>query len=100
MSVDPFAHERFLPHVGSTFRIEVAGGTVELLLAQVGELRSSSRAESFALEFSGRADQPLAQGEHLLEHDALGEIVLFIVPVAGDHEHRGYEAVINRLREP
>ena len=45
-----------------------------------------------------RADRLLQQGMYQLQHDQLGALELFLVPVGRDHEGLYYEAVFNRLR--
>lgn len=53
--------------------------------------------ERFSLLFSGPANELLGQDTHVLEHAALGEQVMFIVPVgAAEGTARHYEAIFNR----
>jgi hypothetical protein len=88
----------FAPHVGSLFRVLVGDGAVELTLADVSEVRSSPRAESFSLEFHGPAAAALPQAEYRIEHPVIGEFSLFIVPVGQERDVLQYEAIFNRSR--
>jgi hypothetical protein len=47
----------------------------------------------FSLVFRGPLEPLLPQGIHRLEHDALGELDLFLVPIGPDEAGTRYEAV-------
>jgi hypothetical protein len=90
----------FLPHVASPFWIEGEGGaSVELRLLEAADLGSTGRQEQFHLIFAGPAVPVLPQGTYRLMHAALGELVLFLVPIARTPEGFQYQAVFNRLRQ-
>jgi hypothetical protein len=59
---------------------------------------AASHQERFSLVFRGPRDRRLQQGMYQLQHDQLGALELFLVPVGRDHEGLYYEAVFNRLR--
>lgn len=93
--------ETFQPHVGSTFRVMRDGDAVAgIELARIDDAGSDGRVVGYALLFNGPLDRPLSQGMFLLAHDVLGELVLFLVPVARADRAFGYEAVITRLAVP
>ena len=87
-------------HLGDTFRVAAESGeTLDLVLveaAAIGSERSySQREEPFAVEFRGPSDPILPQGILKLEHEDLGTMELFLVPVGPDDEGLRYEAVFN-----
>ena len=91
-------HEEFAKHLNSKFRIRIdEAQTVESELIEVSELLLSPKQERFSLVFRTSNDFFLGQGERPLEHDVMGEISLFLVPVGRDEDGTCYEAVFNRL---
>lgn len=83
----------FEPHVGTSFRIE---GVPPLTLAAIhpGGPAPAELRPPFALEFTAEHDGYLPQAIYRLEHDALGALDLFLVPMglAGNGLMR-YESV-------
>ena len=75
---------------------------VELELAEVKGWRSlpveQGGMERFSLYFSGPPDVQLPQGSYRLEHERLGALEIFLVPVASTAEAMRYEAVFNFYR--
>jgi hypothetical protein len=67
----------------------------QIRLVQVVQLASPlpGRRAPFSLRFRGPAGPALAQGIHHLVHADLGELEIFIVPIAADQQSRTYEAV-------
>ena len=51
--------------------------------------------KAFSLFFRGPADAPLPQATYALEHDELGKLEIFIVPVGRDEQGTDYEAAFN-----
>ena len=79
-------HSDFEPCLNQPFRL---GDEVELRLVQV-ELRGhAAQRQAFSLIFEGGPDPPLAQAVHHLEHETLGALELFLVPLGPAR----YEAV-------
>lgn len=98
----------FEGYMGETFHVRSEEGRVALKLARVMETptrhrddpRGTTRTEGFCVYFEGSADAGLAQGIHTLTHDGMGEVELFMTPVASPKpEICRYEVVINRLIE-
>ena len=97
----------FGPHIGSAFRVvehEARDGDatlaeVTLTLAEVRDLGSqpnAPRGDPFTLEFLGPRAPILAQQIHRLEHQQLGTLDIFLVPIAEDVSGGiRYEAVFN-----
>ena len=73
---------------------------LDLERVELREGRSSLRQEQFALTFYGPLALPLPQQMYDLQHAALGEFALFLVPVGKDTQGYYYEAVFNRLLPP
>jgi hypothetical protein len=104
---DQLTADRFQPHTGSHFSVN---GVPPLLLAEVRRLtipaatpeagpETGSAVASqvaFALEFTADHDGYLPQGTYLLQHDALGALALFLVPLGpGPGSLMRYEAIFN-----
>ena len=84
--------DTFAPRLGDRFAVEAdGGGRVELDLVEVEELGAASdgRRAPFSLVFAGAGAPTLPQRIYRLEHDELGSIDLFLVPIAADR----YQAV-------
>jgi Domain of unknown function (DUF6916) len=81
---------------GSDFR--VAGSAPDppaLSLARVVRLAEPppGHRQPFSLRFRGPAVPVLEQGIHRLVHAEMGELEIFLVPIAADQDSRTYEAV-------
>lgn len=91
-------HEEFAKHLNSKFQIRIdESQIVESELVEVSELLLSPRQERFSIIFRTSNDVFLEQGLRPLEHDAMGQFELFLVPVGRDQVGTYYEAVFNRL---
>jgi hypothetical protein len=58
----------------------------------------AGQAERFSAFFRGSLDQFLPQNTYRMEHERLGSVEIFIVPVRKDSDGFYYEAVFNRLK--
>jgi Domain of unknown function (DUF6916) len=79
----PLLHDRFriAPDEGSAFEVE---------LVEVTEIpRDPGGRAPFSLVFQGGPNPPLSQRIYRVEHEKLGEVDIFLVPLAVDR----YEAV-------
>jgi hypothetical protein len=76
-----------------------AGQNFPLELAQVNEVNYSPRLENFSLIFLGPLAPVLPQCIYQLNHDSLGSLEIFLVPVGPEGQNMQYEAVFNRLRD-
>ena len=97
---DAFSPDTFEPHVGSEFSIKRGPGPLVLLqLDKVDrhEPRShGDRRDPFALLFVGPGGQPLPQAIYPMDHDMLGRLDIFVVPIGPLPDGRQqYEAVFN-----
>ena len=106
---ETLSEETFAGHEGSTFTVVGTGipgamdqtfGPVDLELTDVKDL-SSEAVEAFSILFRGPREQEFGQGNYRLEHEALGEVNLFLVPVL-DPQPRDdricYQSIISRLK--
>ena len=88
--------ESFLPRLNQSFRLTSVEPPLELRLVEV-EARwgKGPTREPFSLVFVGPADPVLPQRIYRLEHDELGALELFLVPVGRDAAGTRYEAAFN-----
>jgi hypothetical protein len=84
----------FAPHIGTTFTI---AGEVEATLENVQEREADPSAprQPFNLLFRGPREPLLPQQTYRVEHDRLGTLEIFLVPVGSSDAGTLYEAVFN-----
>lgn len=87
-----YVNTEFLMHYGDS-------QSAELDLISVTDVGSSARQIQFSLVFLGPNEAPLAQGIYRIEHDELGALDLFLVPIGRDKRGVHYEAIFNRILE-
>lgn len=94
-------HAQFAASLNQAFEIKLdSGKSLNLVLAEVSELRESARQERFSLIFKGLGDALLEQHLYSLQHQTLGAFEIFLVPVGSAPDGFLYQAVFNRLRVP
>lgn len=96
--LDQLTIETFEPLVGTSFWAGLPpGGKVELRLVRVGKVMESVAAQlprhPFSLFFIGPGSYKLEQSIYHLTHDTMGELDIFLVPVAQHGNTYEYEAV-------
>src|SRR5882762_3981048 len=78
----------FSQHVGTKFHRNVDQREIELELTEVKGYTSlaieQGGMERFSIFFAGPGDPFLPQKVYSLEHERMGEVEIFLVPVAGD----------------
>ncbi len=90
----------FSEHLHTTFTIRVPGGApLPLELIEVTEKNESPRVEQFFLVFRGPLTPHFQQGTFTFEHEKLGTLELFAVPLGPDAAGMTYQVVFNRLRK-
>lgn len=103
MDLTTVTHQTFLDVLNQVFTLSavessaVAEASASLELTAV-ELLSQSLSESsqpFVLVFRGSDSAILPQSIYRLQHDQLGAIELFLVPVAASADGPVYEAIFN-----
>jgi len=96
--LESLTQERFRPHVGTPFRVEYApAASATLTLVEVAVLggggAAAARRQPFSLLFRGPRTPVLPQRIYRLEHEGMGALELFIVPLGPDGDGLGYEAI-------
>ena len=101
---DPLTRDTLAQHLDDTFTIHVDDSTdLSVTLIEVASLPDRSpatgpaerRKAPFSLVFRGPMDPLLPQRIYRFEHESLGELEIFIVPIGPDSEGMRYEAVFN-----
>jgi hypothetical protein len=89
----------FAPHSGSRYLLRLAGAAEPMVLelVEINSARSGPRGNGrpFSLIFRGPRNALLPQAIYRLEHDAMGALDLFLVPIGPDPQGLCYEAVFN-----
>jgi hypothetical protein len=80
--------DAFREQLETVFRVDNPAGAVPLRLTEVDVAPESGGMLQFSLFFHGPADRFLPQGTYALDHDAMGTLALFIVPVVGSNRER------------
>ena len=97
----PLTEKEFSKHLHTKFRVK-GEQPMELELTEVkaymGHSNEHSDMERFSVFFHGPRDPYLQQSTYALEHDAMGVVDLFLVPIAKDEKGLRYEAVFNYFK--
>jgi hypothetical protein len=95
--------EVFAKHVNTKFYIPLEERRVELELVRViGDKSSMDKIEGverFSLFFQGPGEFCLPQRIYRMEHEALGALDIFIVPIGIEGNRYQYEAVFSYVTE-
>lgn len=76
------------------------GAQAQLDLVEVNNAQATPGHEVFSLLFRGDAGRIHPQRTYALEHEAIGEFDLFLVPVSRSEQGTIYEAIFNRSSDP
>jgi hypothetical protein len=98
--LDALEHADFAAHLGTTFRLRLADGAALALVLQEASLHPHlppprGRHRGFSLVFRSSAPGHLPQGIYRLDHEAMGAMELFLVPIGPRGGGMCYEAVFN-----
>jgi len=74
------------------------GNKFEISLVSVDEIVSNEFQENFSLLFRAGTDAGAQQGTYYLEHQDLGAMDLFLVPIKQDETGLYLEAVFNLIK--
>ncbi len=89
----------FAAHSGSRYLLRLAGAAepipLELVEVTGGGPGPRRGGRPFSLVFRGPRSPSLPQAQYQLEHAAMGELDIFLVPIALDAQGLCYEAVFN-----
>ena len=89
--------EEFLKHLNTKFSVFFDGlQATEVELTEVSALRSKPRYEAFSLVFHAPKTIPPLQMLYRIDHDALGSMELFLVPIEETADSFAFEALFNR----
>lgn len=101
MDLRELDHADFAARLGETFRVDFGDdGVVELELTEAEKAAGEGRPDNaFSIVFRGPPDRFLAQGIYDLEHEALGTLPIFLVPIQETEKGFLYEAVFTRLEK-
>ena len=89
----------FAGQVDSQFRASLDEGPVfEMSLVKLTEIVCNDVQENFSLLFRSHSDTPPEQGIYRMEHESLGSMDIFLVPVKKDETGLYFEAVFNNLK--
>jgi len=101
MQLEELTESMVRSHLNTKFSIPFAERNVELELVEVvgaeNGLPEIEGVERFSIYFVGPGDFYLPQSTYRMEHDQLGQLEMFIVPVGKEQRGYRYEAVFNRL---
>ena len=95
---DPYSHTAFAQQLDTVFQLPTVGGPLPLELIEVSALRTNGPFDTFSIVLRGPAGQYIPQANYRFEHDALGDIDLFIVPIRQDPHGLYYEAAFSTTR--
>jgi hypothetical protein len=86
----------FAEQVNSKFQMRIDETTAfEVELVEAKKHGTTESPYQFSLNFAAPLTAPASQGLYRLEHEKMGELQLFLVPVAKDNQWLYYEAVFN-----
>ena len=81
------------------FGVQLPEGRAEFMLAEI-EVQDAPRGqERFSLILKGSESRFLPQGTYMLEHEQLGELPLFMVPIGKEQDTILYQIVFHRFVE-
>jgi hypothetical protein len=87
----------FAPHFGSRYRLHLAGAAepldLELVEITAGRQAPRQNRRAFSLVFRGPHRPWLPQAVYRLEHESMGALDLFLVPIGPDPQGALYQAV-------
>ena len=93
-----YSYDAFAAQLNTIFRLQVGGEPMPLELVEVSPLRQNACYESYSLELRGPANRFIPQASYRFEHEAIGPLFMFIVPIRQDQHGLYYEASFNCLR--
>src|SRR2546429_8049401 len=94
--------KEFSQHLNSRFKLTLQDQNLELELIEVKaylpQANEQSGMERFSIYFHGPVKIRLPQSVYRLEHEQMGELEIFLVPVSQKEKGFRYEAVFNYFR--
>ena len=94
---DLFA-DSFEAHIGTIFHLRGQDGPGRDFTLLEVQIRPDTDGKCFSLLFSDPGADVVPQGTYFFDHDALGELALFVVPIGpGADGVFLYESVFNKI---
>jgi len=92
----------FAQHLNTKFRSQLnENRSIDFELVEVEPRFSPDGYECFSLQFRAPADAPIAQASYAVNHEKMGSLTIFLVPIGQDSDGITFEAVFNReISEP
>ena len=89
--------QHFSAHVNETFNAQLDDSEVPFVLVEARSVQGSPGAmrEPFSLLFRNGSSFLFPQQTYVMRHPGLGEVGIFLVPVAREREGFLYQAVFN-----
>ena len=90
--------EHFAPCVNDTFLAALNDGEVEFVLVEARALDNpmpNAPRQPFSLLFRNSAALLFPQQTYQMTHPALGQVAIFVVPIAREREGFLYQAIFN-----
>ena len=92
--------EAFSENLNTKFRLPLGSDkAADLELIEVTESVASPGQEQFSIIFRGPLEYFFPQSIYHIEHEKLGDLDIFIVPIAKDQDSFRYEAVFNYVEQ-
>jgi hypothetical protein len=97
MSLQDLTPVSFEALLNNRFQLHVDGSTLDLELFEVARLEEHDgpRKQPFSVFFRGPRNVVLPQAIYRVEHERLGALDIFLVPIGPDGQGMRYEAVFN-----
>jgi hypothetical protein len=101
VNLQDLTDENTRQYTGDTFHLPFDNGvTIDLMLEEVvvimeKHLNPRMKRDAFAWHFVGPSTPMLRQNTYVMQHDALGVLQVFIVPIGAPEEGVRYEALFN-----
>jgi len=95
MSGQDFSRDAFADPVGSTFVVEAEDCPVYFVLDRIEDGPRLPGLEQYALYFRGPGDLLLEQQAFRLDHDVMGTMEIFVVPIGRVGGWIEYQACFN-----
>jgi hypothetical protein len=97
---ESLTQEIFKENLNSSFKLPLSEEqSLALELIECNDLGSSETQEQYSLILRGDDKHYLPQMTYDLQHEKLGTVSLFLVPIRKDANGFCYEAIINRFRK-
>ncbi len=98
--LDKLTQEDFAKHLNQCFRLRSEAGDLQLELIEATAIRTNGeppdgKRAPFSVVFRGPKEVPLAQMIYDIEHQDMGSLPLFMVPIGPDDQGMLYEVVFN-----